>query len=177
MTDQKTPRRDANMASFFSISFLLAYRIRLSNRYENLVMACLILKRMRKPWLSVWLFESRGPKWVANRFLPTWRESYISKSFRFGVQMEESCRGRIVILTLLQSGMATGLHVIGLWEKLKWLFLKLEIDERLHFCCDELVDDENGQHDGNNHQRQRHACKPNAITAFPVVGQPMYDHA
>lgn len=165
------------MASFFSIFLPLPYGILLSTRYINRGVACSALKRKRKPWLPVWLFERTGPKWVTNRFFPMWRESYISKRFRFGVQMEESCRGRIVILTLLQSGMATGLHVIGPWEKLKWLFLKLEIDERLHFCCDELVDDENGQHDGNSHQRQRHACKPNAITAFPVVGQPMYDHA
>ncbi len=106
-------RRDADTGSFFSISPPWVYGIRLSNRCVNPGLACSALKRRRKSWLFVWLFESIGPEWVTNRFLPTWRESYISKSFRFGVQMAESCRVRIVILTVSQSGAAIGTHGIG----------------------------------------------------------------
>lgn len=106
-------RRDAGTGSFFSISPPWVYGIRLSNRCVNPGLACSALKRKRKLWLFVWLFESTDPEWVTNRFLPTWRESYISKSFRFGVQMAESCRVRIVILTVSQSGVAPGTHGIG----------------------------------------------------------------
>lgn len=170
-------RRDAGTGSFFSISPPWVYGIRLSNRCVNPGLACSALKRRRKLWLFVWLFESTGPEWVTNRFLPTWRESYIFKSFSFGVQMAESCRVRIVILTVSQSGAAIGTHGIGRRGKAERFCLELEIDERLHFRRDELVSDENGQYDNCGHQRQRHARKPNAITAFPVVRQPMYDHA
>ena len=70
-------------------------------------------------------FESTGPEWVTNRFLPTWRESYISKDFASGVQMAESCRVRIVILTVSQSGAAPGAHGIGRREKAEAALLRI----------------------------------------------------
>lgn len=112
-TDLKAWKRDADIASFFSILLPLSYRIRLSNRYINQGVACSALKRKREPRLSVWLFESAGLKWVTNRFLPMWRESYISEWFRSGVQMENSCCRWIVILTIWQSGTATSVYGIG----------------------------------------------------------------
>lgn len=118
-------RRDADTDSFFSISPLWVYGIQLSNRCVNPGLACSALKRRREPSLSVWLSESTGPEWVTNRFLPTWRESYISKSFRFGVQMAESCRVRIVILTVSQSGAATGAHGIGRRGKAEAALLRI----------------------------------------------------
>ena len=54
---------------------------------------------------------------------------------------------------------------------------ELEIDKGLQVGGDELINDEDGEHHGEEHDRQRHGGEPQAVAAFETVGQPVDDHA
>ena len=55
--------------------------------------------------------------------------------------------------------------------------LELEVNETLQVCCDELANDEDGGHAGEDHERQRHLGEPDAVTTFEVFRKPMDKHA
>ena len=57
------------------------------------------------------------------------------------------------------------------------MWLELEVDERLHFGRNELIGHKDRCYGGQDNQRQRHAGKPDAVSAFPVCGKPMHNHS
>lgn len=54
---------------------------------------------------------------------------------------------------------------------------ELEVDEGLKVGSDELADDEDGDGAGQNHQRKRHRCEPDAVATLEVLRKPMDYHS
>ena len=53
----------------------------------------------------------------------------------------------------------------------------MKIYKGLHLGGDELIDNDDGKADDDDHQPQRHRAKPQAVTAFEVRRDPVDDHA
>ena len=54
---------------------------------------------------------------------------------------------------------------------------KLKIYKLLKVGCDELIDDEHCHNHHQGHNRQWHIGEPQAISAFEIRWQPMYNHS
>ena len=55
--------------------------------------------------------------------------------------------------------------------------LELEVDERLEVGSDELIEDEDGGHDDQDHEPERYAGEPEAVAALEADREPMDNHA
>lgn len=55
--------------------------------------------------------------------------------------------------------------------------LELEVDERLHLCRDELVEDKDCEHNDKEHGGQRHPGKTDTVAPLEVGGKPVDDHS